>query len=58
MVQNCDADFFFYLCYSLLMNLGQDWHQHPTVHSGELARGGSVAVTVGVSDMGQVMRDT
>ena len=52
MVKNCAAEniFFLNLCYSLLMDLGQD--------SGELARGGSVAVTVGISDMGQVMHDT
>ena len=40
----------FYLSYFLLM--GQDWQQHPAVHSvGKLAGGGSVAVAVGVSDM-------
>ena len=36
-------------CNLLLMGLGQYQQQHPIVHSGELAGGGSIAV--GVSDM-------
>ena len=44
------------LCHSILIDLGQDHQQHPTVHTkGGLAGGGSVAV--GVSDMLQVTRD-
>ena len=54
MVKNRRAEkkfFSAYHCHSLLMDLGKDQHQHPTVHSGELAGGGSVAVAVGVSEM-------
>ena len=53
MVENCHAKkkFFLGLCDSLLMGLGQEQQQHPAVHTGELAGGGSVAVAVGVSDM-------
>ena len=36
---------------SLLIGLGQDQQQHPAVHSGGLAGGGSVALAVDVSDM-------
>ena len=39
------------IIYFLFFGEGQDQQQHPAVHSGELARGGSVAVAVGVSDM-------
>ena len=42
---------FFSPCNSLLMGLGQDQQQHPTVHIGGISRGGSVAVAVGVRDM-------
>ena len=36
---------------TLLVGLGQEQQQHPAVHTGKLAGGGSVAVAVGVSDM-------
>ena len=41
----------FGLCHSLLMDLGQDQQQQPTVHSAiveELVEGGSVTVAVDV----------
>ena len=53
MVKNCRAEKsnFFGLHYSLLMHLGQDQQQHPTVNRGGVSKGGSVAVAVGVSDI-------
>ena len=40
------------------MNLGQNHQPHPAVHYGELARGGVVAVAVGVSDMGHTKKES
>ena len=39
------------------MGIGQDQQQHPSVLSGGLSRGGSMAMAVGVSDMQQVTGD-
>ena len=42
----------------MLMGLGKDQQQHPSVHTGGVIEGGgSVAVSVGVSDMQQVTGD-
>ena len=53
MGKNCTAreQVFFALCYSLLMELSQDLHQHPTVHGGGISRGGVMAVAVDVNYM-------
>ena len=41
MVQNCSQEkkYFFGLCHPLMMDLGHDQQQHPTVHSGGVSRG-------------------
>ena len=53
MVKNCSIEkkYFFGLGHLLLMDLGYDQQQHPTVHSGEFLGRGSVAVAFGVSGM-------
>ena len=38
------------ICHSILIDLGQDHQQHPTLHSGGIAGVGSLAVAVGFSD--------
>ena len=45
--------FLFLLCCSYLkfMDLGHDLQKHPTLYSGELAEGGSVALAVGFCAM-------
>ena len=65
LAQNCKKNagekknIFFGLWHSLLMDLGNDQQQPPTVEVGKLARGGpvAVAVAVGISDMWQVTDD-